>query len=34
MPAYKMEQRGTWYCKFCYTDWSGAHKQKKKEGFC
>lgn len=33
MPAYKMEQRGTWYCKFCYTDWSGAHKQKKKEGF-
>ena len=33
MPAYKMEQRGTWYCKFCYTDWDGAHKQKKKEGF-
>ena len=33
MPVYKKEQSGTWFCKFCYTDWNGARKQKKKEGF-
>lgn len=33
MPVYKKEQTGTWFCKFCYTDWNGARKQKKKEGF-
>ena len=33
MPVYKKEQTGTWLCKFCYTDWNGARRQKKKEGF-
>ena len=33
MPVYKKEQTGTWFCKFCYTDWNGLRKQKKKEGF-
>ena len=33
MPVYKKEQSGTWFCKFCYTDWNGARRQKKKEGF-
>lgn len=33
MPVYKKEQSGTWFCKFCYTDWNGIRKQKKKEGF-
>ncbi len=33
MPVYKKESAGTWFCKFCYTDWNGARKQKKKEGF-
>lgn len=33
MPVYKKEQTGTWFCKFCYTDWNGIRKQKKKEGF-
>lgn len=33
MPVYKKEQTGTWFCKFCYTDWNGVRKQKKKEGF-
>ena len=33
MPVYKKEQAGTWFCKFCYTDWNGVRKQKKKEGF-
>lgn len=33
MPAFKNNQRGTWYCKFYYTDWTGTKKQKKKEGF-
>lgn len=33
MPVYKKEQSGTWFCKFCYTDWKGARRQKKKEGF-
>ena len=33
MPVYKDPERGTWYCKFRYTDWTGARKQKKKRGF-
>ncbi|AJA50097.1 ICEBs1 integrase [Clostridium pasteurianum DSM 525 = ATCC 6013] len=33
MPTYKDEKRGTWYCSFYYTDWTGAKKRKKKEGF-
>lgn len=33
MPVYKKEETGTWFCKFCYTDWNGARRQKKKEGF-
>lgn len=33
MPAYKDESRGTWYCSFYYTDWTGKKKKKKKEGF-
>ena len=33
MPVYKKEHTGTWFCKFCYTDWNGDRKQKKKEGF-
>lgn len=33
MPAYKKTQNGTWFCKFCYTDWNGVRRQKKKEGF-
>lgn len=33
MPAYKDETTGTWYCKFYYTDHTGAKKQKKKRGF-
>lgn len=33
MPVYKKEQTGTWFCKFCYTDWNGVRRQKKKEGF-
>jgi len=33
LPTFKNTQRGTWYCKFYYTDWTGARKQKKKEGF-
>lgn len=33
MPVYKKENAGTWFCKFCYIDWNGARKQKKKEGF-
>ena len=32
MPAYK-GNRGTWFVKFYYTDWTGKRKQKKKEGF-
>ena len=32
MPAYKSD-RGTWFVKFYYTDWTGKRKQKKKEGF-
>lgn len=33
MPTYKDKKRGTWYCSFYYTDWTGAKKRKKKEGF-
>lgn len=33
MPAYKDIKRGTWYCAFYYTDWTGKKKKKKKEGF-
>lgn len=33
MPTYKDEKRGTWYCSFYYTDWTGTKKKKKKEGF-
>lgn len=30
MPAYKDEQRGTWYCQFYYEDWQGVKKKKQK----
>lgn len=33
MPTYKDKERGTWYCSFYYTDWTGKKKKKKKEGF-
>ena len=33
MPAYKDEERGTWYSKFYYQTWDGERKQKKKRGF-
>lgn len=33
MPAYKDNERGTWYCYFRYKDWKGQTKQKKKRGF-
>lgn len=33
MPAYKDKDRGTWYCSFYYTDWTGKRKQTKKRGF-
>jgi len=33
MPVYKDEERGTWYAKFNYTDWTGSIKQKLKRGF-
>lgn len=33
MPAYKDKDRGTWYCSFYYTDWTGAKKKTKKRGF-
>jgi integrase len=33
MPAYKDEERGTWYALFYYTDWTGAKRRKKKRGF-
>ena len=32
MPAYK-DDKGKWYCKFYYTDYSGIKKQKKNAGF-
>ena len=33
MPAYYDETTKTWFCKFYYTDYTGAKKQKKKRGF-
>ena len=33
MPAYKDNQRGTWYCCFYYTDWQGKQHRKLKRGF-
>ena len=33
MSAYKDKERGTWFCKFTYTDETGARRQKKKRGF-
>ena len=33
MPAYKDQKTGTRFCKFYYTDYTGAQKQKKKRGF-
>ncbi|MCI9547528.1 MAG: site-specific integrase [Lachnospiraceae bacterium] len=33
MPAYYDEKTKTWFCKFYYTDYTGAKKQKKKRGF-
>lgn len=33
IPAYKDTATNTWYCKFYYSDWTGARKQKKKRGF-
>ena len=33
MPTYYDETTKTWFCKFYYTDYTGAKKQKKKRGF-
>lgn len=33
MPVYKNETKNTYYTSFYYTDWTGAKKKKKKEGF-
>jgi integrase len=33
MPTYKNQEKGTWYCSFYYTDYSGKKIKKKKEGF-
>ncbi|MDL2214388.1 site-specific integrase [Clostridia bacterium OttesenSCG-928-O13] len=33
MPVYKDKERGTWFCKFYYTDWQGVKKAKQKRGF-
>ena len=33
MPQYKDEERGSWYCKFSYQDWTGQRRQKLKRGF-
>lgn len=33
MPAFKDEQRNTWYSKFYYVDYTGVRKQKMKRGF-
>lgn len=33
MPAYYDEKTKTWFCKFYYTDYTGAKRQKKKRGF-
>lgn len=33
MAAFKDKERGTWFCKFYYTEYTGERKQKKKRGF-
>lgn len=33
MPAFKDEERKTWYASFYYTDWTGQKKRKLKRGF-
>lgn len=33
MASKKMKDNKRWYCAFYYTDWTGARKKKKKEGF-
>jgi integrase len=33
MPAYKDEERGTWYASFHYTDYTGINRRKMKRGF-
>lgn len=33
MPVYKDEKRGTFFCSFYYTDWTGEKKKKTKRGF-
>uniref|UniRef100_UPI002E796C9E site-specific integrase n=1 Tax=Enterocloster aldenensis TaxID=358742 RepID=UPI002E796C9E len=33
MPVYPDEERGTFYCKFYYKDWTGQNRQKLKRGF-
>ena len=33
MPAYKDDERGTWYCEFRYKEINGFSRKKKKRGF-
>ena len=33
MPVYKDKERGTWYVRFRYTDWTGKRKETTKRGF-
>lgn len=33
MPVYKDKERGTWYARFRYTDWTGKRKETTKRGF-
>lgn len=33
MSQYKDTDRGSWYCKFSYQDWTGRRRQKLKRGF-
>ncbi|MDE7047859.1 Arm DNA-binding domain-containing protein [Parablautia intestinalis] len=33
MPSYYDESTKSWFCKFYYSDYTGANKQKKKRGF-
>lgn len=33
MPVYKDNERGTYYVKCYYTDYTGNRRQKKKRGF-
>ena len=33
MPSYKDEARGTWYCRFRYTDYTGEKHETTKRGF-